>query len=145
MAELFAPLNRPILKNRPLINRPAAAPIPLHEPISQRSENMRPRASKFWPLAGHPPCHQWCPEPVAPNRALYSQHQRFQIASSQPRASVDTVDDQTSCDLPDLHPLVVFVRGRVSVGLENTSNSFHLIKIKVVHPVGDVSPDVSIG
>src|SRR6516164_690252 len=38
-------------KIAPLINRPAAAPIPPHEPIIQRSENMPPRASKFWPLA----------------------------------------------------------------------------------------------
>ena len=44
-------MNRPNLKNRPLINRPAAAPIPPHEPIIQRSENMPPRASKFWRLA----------------------------------------------------------------------------------------------
>src|SRR6516164_7403282 len=50
---------------------------------------------------GHPPCHQWCPEPVAPNRALYSHHQRFKFASSQPRASVDT-----SWDLPDLQNVV---------------------------------------
>ena len=46
---------------------------------------------------GHPSCRQWCSEPVAPNRALYSQHQRFKFASSQPRASVDI-----SWDLPDL-------------------------------------------
>ena len=133
MAEL---LNRPNLKNRPLINWPAAAAIPLHEPIIQRSENTRPRASKVWPFGtGHPPCHQWCPEPVAPHRALYSQHQRFKFASSQPRTSMDTVDDQTSCDLPDLHPCVVFVR----VECRSTSRS------KAVHTAGDVSLDVAIG
>src|SRR5215467_4767129 len=74
------------------------------------------------------------PEPDAPRRALYSQHQRFKFASSQPRASVDTVDDQTSCDLPDLHPRVVFVR--VECRLAWTTLS---------HRVGDVSLDVSIG
>src|SRR6516162_7736905 len=34
--------------------------------------------------------HPRCPEPVALNRALYSQHPRFKFASSQRRASVDT-------------------------------------------------------
>src|SRR6516164_11637274 len=80
----------PLIKGRPLPNPP-------HEPIIQRSENMRRRASKFWPLAQVQPhdAANGASEPGAPNPALYSQHQRFKFASSQPRASVDTVDDQT--------------------------------------------------
>src|SRR6516165_9512902 len=70
---------------------------------------MRRRASKFWPLAQVQPTNG-ASKPGAPNPALYSQHQRFKFASSQPRASVDTVDDQTYGALPDLHPHVVFVR-----------------------------------
>ena len=38
-------------KIAPLINRPAAALNPPHGSIIRQPENMRPRASKFWPSA----------------------------------------------------------------------------------------------
>jgi hypothetical protein len=88
-------------KIAPLINWPAAAPNPRTNRSSNGRKNMRPRASEFWPLAQVHPTNATnrALEPGAPNRALYSHHQRFKFASSQPRVSVDTVDDQTSGDL----------------------------------------------
>jgi len=91
-------------KIAPLINRPAAALKPPHEsihPTAGKHATARIEILAFG--AGHPPCHRCALEPGAPNWPLYSHHQRFKFASSQPRASVDTVDDQTYGDLPDLH------------------------------------------
>jgi hypothetical protein len=98
-------------KNRPVdqpAGRCAQTPARIDHPTAGKHATARIEILAFG--TGHPPCHRCALEPGAPNRPLYSHHQRFKFASSQPRASVDTVDDQTYGDLPDLHPHVVFVR-----------------------------------